>query len=254
MEKLLKESSEIIKHTARELKNNYVPKNRATSVNELFGQFKAPNDFSSKTIKTELLKIAPDIKWSYAEFDIARQTSGNIKGLYWICDAIDGGIHFLQGYYPWCITLTLMDKDQALMTIIYDAERDELYTALKGKGAFLNGHPIHVSTKKYLSEAIVCTAHPNNLREEMELVSKTLESMEIMMPQVFALRLMGPSSLQLAYVAAGKIDAFWEYGNDIYDWLSGALLIEEAGGTAVINSSGLIAANAPLFSTLNQLL
>lgn len=254
MEKLLKQCSELIINIARELKEKHVPSERATGKEGLFDQFNAANGFSGNNIKTGLQKIAPEIKWSYAEFDVARQSSGEVKGLYWVCDAIDGAVHFLQDFYPWCITLTLMDDQQPLMALIYDAEREELFTVIKGKRALLNGKALTVNHKEVLSDAIVSTVHPSNIPEEMDLVNKTLQSVNHMMPKVFALRLLGPASLQLAYVAAGRIDAFWEYGNDIYDWLAGALLVEEAGGKALISDSGIIAANKPLYQALRKLL
>lgn len=252
MEKLLKDSSELIIKVAKLLKAQYVPATRAITKEEMFAQFGDANDFSGTEIRKGLLAIAPDIKWSYAEFEIEKQNSADIKGRYWVCDAIDGAIHFLQDYYPWCITLTLMEDQQALMTIIYDAEREELFTAIRGKGAFLNGKAIGVNHKESLSEAIVATNHPNNIPEETALVHKTMESVNRIMPQVFAFRLGGPAALQLAYVAAGRVDAFWEYGNDIYDWLAGVLLIQEAGGKARIDSSGIIAANSFLFMKLEK--
>ncbi|WP_158622557.1 inositol monophosphatase family protein [Pedobacter sp. KBW06] len=254
MEKLLKQSSEIIIKIGKELKATQVPSVRADNKEALFGQFNIANNFSGNKIKAELQKIAPEIKWSYAEFDVERQTSGAIKGLYWVCDAIDGAIHFLQDFYPWCITLTLMDDQKPLMALIYDAERDELFSTIKGQGAYFNGRPISVNGKKKLSDAIVSTVHPNNIPEENALVNKTLQSVSQIMPKVFALRLLGPASLQLAYVAAGRIDGFWEYGNDIYDWLAGALLVEEAGGYASITDSGIIASNKALSLELGKLL
>lgn len=238
MEKLLKQSSEIIVKVAKELKATQVPSTRAENKESLFNQFNIANNFSGHQIKAELQKIAPEIKWSYAEFEVERQISGDIKGLYWVCDAIDGAIHFLQDFYPWCITLTLMDDQKPVMALIYDAERDELFSTIKGQGA----------------DAIVSTVHPNNIPEETALVNKTLQSVSHLMPKVFALRLLGPASLQLAYVAAGRIDAFWEYGNDIYDWIAGALLVEEAGGHASIIDSGIIASNKPLSMELGKLL
>ena len=254
MEKLLKQSSKIIIKIAKELKATQIPSTRADNKEALFNQFHIANDFSFNKIKAELQKIAPEIKWSYAEFDLERQASADIKGLYWVCDAIDGAIHFLQDFYPWCITLTLMDDQKPIMALIYDAERDELFTTIKGQGAYFNGKIISVSSKKELSDAIVSTIHPNNIPEEAALVNKTLQSVSHIMPKVFALRLLGPASLQLAYVAAGRIDAFWEYGNDIYNWLAGALLVEEAGGHASITDSGIIASNKSLSLVLGKLL
>lgn len=254
MEKLLKQSSEIIVKVAKELKATQVPSTRAENKESLFNQFNIANNFSGHQIKAELQKIAPEIKWSYAEFEMERQISGDIKGLYWVCDAIDGAIHFLQDFYPWCITLTLMDDQKPVMALIYDAERDELFSTIKGKGAYFNGKAIRVNSKRALSDAIVSTVHPNNIPEETALVNKTLQSVSHLMPKVFALRLLGPASLQLAYVAAGRIDAFWEYGNDIYDWIAGALLVEEAGGHASIIDSGIIASNKLLSMELGKLL
>ena len=125
MEILLKESSSIIKDVANTLKNNYVPIARALDRKALLEQFETANSFAQKEIKRRLFDIAPHIFWSDAEFDMGKQKTSRPETAYWICDAIDGAVHFLQDFSPWCITLTLMQNNQPAFAIIYDAVRDD---------------------------------------------------------------------------------------------------------------------------------
>lgn len=207
-----------------------VPTVKAWNKQEMALQFKRVNTSCINIIREGLLAIAPDIPWSEAEFDTRQQKATSLGDRYWVCDPLDGAIHFLQGLSPWCISLALIENGLAVFSVIYDAVRDELFTAMRGQGAWMNGEKLAVNIRNRLSDAILVTAHPNQPDKEEKDVRQLLETMGILLPKAGAVRMTGTSSLQLAYVAAGRIDAFWESGDDAYDWLAGALLVEEAGG------------------------
>lgn len=122
------------------------------------------------------------------------------RGEYWICDAVDGAVQFQRAIPNWSMSLTLMREGVPVFAAVYDAMHDEMFHALWGHGAWCNGQPIRVSER----------------------------------PQqpVVATRSLSPVSLQLAYVACGRLDAFWQHGQDSYSCIGGALLVREAGGTA----------------------
>jgi myo-inositol-1(or 4)-monophosphatase len=261
METLLEKSSEVIKEAGRALKNAQVPSTRAGSKEKLVLQFRAINAFSAGTIREGLLTIAPDIPWSDAEFDTARQKDPAPGDTYWICDPIDGAIHFLQGFSPWCISLALVENGAAAFSIVYDPVRDEMFTALRGQGAWLNGGKLRVNVRSTIQDAILATAHPNQPLKEKKETTLLLTSLGKLLPKAGAVRMLGPSSLQLAYVAAGRLDAFWEYGADVYDWLAGALMVEEAGGKVqtiagetfcIETNTGILAGNEQLVGLLED--
>ncbi|SDH27720.1 inositol monophosphatase family protein [Chitinophaga filiformis] len=261
METLLKKSCEVIKEAGKALKNAQVPSARAGSKEKLLLQFRTINAFSAQLIREGLLTIAPDIPWSDVEFDTARQKDPALGSTYWVCDPIDGAIHFLQGFSPWCVTLVLMENGSAAFSIVYDPVRDEMFTAIRGQGAWLNGEKLAVNIRNSIQEAILATAHPNQPQKEKKDTSLLLASLERILPKAGAVRMLGPSSLQLAYVAAGRLDAFWEYGNDVYDWLAGALMVEEAGGKVqsiegeafpIGTNTGILAGNEWLVGLLEE--
>ncbi|SFO60086.1 myo-inositol-1(or 4)-monophosphatase [Chitinophaga sp. YR627] len=229
MNTLLIQSSEVIKKAGNSIKKE-VPSVKAWNKQEMLLQFKKVNTLCTNIIREGLLAIAPDIPWSEAEFDPHQQKDPALGDRYWVSDPLDGAIHFLQGFSPWCISLALIENGLAVFSVIYDAVRDELFTALRGQGAWMNGEKLSVNIRNRLSDAILVTAHPNQPDKAEKEVRQLLYTLETLLPRAGAVRMMGPSSLQLAYVAAGRIDAFWELGDDAYDWLAGALMVEEAGG------------------------
>jgi myo-inositol-1(or 4)-monophosphatase len=229
MNTLLIKGSEVIKQAGNTIKKE-IPVVRAWNKQEMLLQFNRVNTLCINIIREGLMAIAPDIPWSEAEFNTHQQKNPALGDRYWVCDPLDGAIHFLQGFSPWCISLALIENGLAVFSVIYDAVRDELFTALRGQGAWMNGEKLAVNIRNRLSDAILITAHPNQPDKAEKEVRQLLDTLGTLLPQAGAVRMMGPSSLQLAYVAAGRIDAFWELGDDAYDWRAGALMVEEAGG------------------------
>ncbi|WP_167568763.1 inositol monophosphatase family protein [Brevibacillus migulae] len=225
---------------------------------ELFAHFHKANDQAIALIKPALAREFPQIAWSDTEPNLGKADSTPISGDHWLCDPIDGAVHYLQGFPGWAISLCLIREQQPVFSLVYDPYRKELFAAFAGKGAFVNGQPIRVSEKREWPSAFVATAHPSIPAEELEETSFLCGSIARIMPQVAALRMLGSVSLQLAYVAAGRLDGFWEHGYDPHDLMAGALLVQEAGGTVTDSSGqrltlhgrGIIAANPFLHASL----
>jgi myo-inositol-1(or 4)-monophosphatase len=173
----------------------------------------------------------PDVIWGAdeAHSDVA---AGRIAKRSWIYDPVDGAYHFVQGLPLWSASLALVEEGKVLMALVYDPTRGELYAAMPGKGATLNGQTIAVSAKRSLGAAVVGTGLPIHGYGDPAKHSAALGQLAAVSRQVFIVRQMASASLQLAYVAAGRLDAYWEAGHDLHDWAAGALLVTEAGGIA----------------------
>ncbi len=154
----------------------------------------------------------------------------------WYVDPLDGTTNFAHGFPQFCVSMGLEqrpahlkpEEDGALVAaVIYDPMRDELFTAERGKGASINGRPIHISATPELAEALLATGFPSRKRHDSPNVhfyhEFTLRS--------HGVRRAGSAALDLAYVAAGRLDAFWEFNLNPWDTAAGILLIEEAGGS-----------------------
>ena len=151
----------------------------------------------------------------------------------WIIDPLDGTTNYAHGYPCFCVSIGLENKGRRELGVVYDPMRDEMFTAERGQGAALNGRRIHVSPTPSLASALVCTGFPYDVRERSEFARHFANF--IMAAQ--GVRRDGAAALDLAYVAAGRFDGFWEEGLKPWDVAAGALIIEEAGGR-VSNYSG----------------
>lgn len=231
---------------------------RAQNWEGMFRHFIEANIWAADQIKSALAQKYPDIPWSNAEFGRDKQRADAFAGDYWLCDPIDGAINFLQGLPCWSTSICLIHNGQPQYSLIYDAGQKDLFHAVAGAGAFLNGERIHVSPKQSMEYAIVATAQPSLVTKEIEDTQRTTRAISQIMPRVGALRTLGGVSLQLAYVACGHFDGYWEYGNDMIDWLAGSHLVSEAGGTVTDiqgndfgwGASGIIAANPVMHQRL----
>jgi myo-inositol-1(or 4)-monophosphatase len=183
------------------------------------------------------------------------QTGGN-TGLRWIVDPLDGTTNFLKGLPHWAVSIALCDGDDPICAVVHDPVKNETFTAESGKGAYLNDAPIHVSTGIALSAAIFATGVPAGGR--VTYLSSCLQDLENLMPQTAGIRRWGAASLDLAYVAAGRLEGYWERNLGPWDIAAGSLLVREAGGhvtplwddMTVLQSGSFIASNADLGPTL----
>ncbi|MDE3061662.1 MAG: inositol monophosphatase [Acidobacteriota bacterium] len=153
----------------------------------------------------------------------------------WYVDPLDGTTNFAHGFPQFCVSLGLeqrpervrSDEDGSLVAaVIYDPMRDELFTAEKGRGAQLNGKALHVSRNAMLAEALVATGFPSRKRHQ----SPNIHFYQEFTLRSHGVRRAGSAALDLAYVAAGRMDAFWEFNLNPWDTAAGILLVEEAGG------------------------
>jgi myo-inositol-1(or 4)-monophosphatase len=180
---------------------------------------------AADTLSSQLASQYPDIGWMGEE-----ERAEGCNSAYWLYDPIDGAYHFLQGLPLWSSSLVLMLNGEPVFSAVYDATSAEIFVATRRQGATCNGKPISVSAKTDLSTAVVGTAIPPLAQVGEAEQDQALALIGAVSKRVFVVRPMAAVSLQLAYVAAGRLDAYWENGRDAADWLAGSLLVTEAGG------------------------
>src|SRR5262249_45106494 len=144
----------------------------------------------------------------------------------WHVDPLDGTTNFAHGYPCFCVSIALAQRDQVIVGVVHDPFHNELFAAERGKGATLNGKPIHVSKANSLASSLLCTGFPVQNRQ----LSPNLQFYGEFTMRSHGVRRDGSAALDLAYVAAGRFDGFWEFGLKKWDTAAGVLLIEEAGG------------------------
>jgi myo-inositol-1(or 4)-monophosphatase len=177
----------------------------------------------------------------------------------WIIDPLDGTTNFAHGFPAFCVSIAYEHRGRVQYGVIFDALRKELFTARRGKGAKLNGKPIRVSKANALATALLATGFPYDRRERRRFY---LAFWENMMTRVEGVRRAGSAALDLASVACGRLDGFWEFGLKPWDIAAGSLLVEEAGGK-VTNMDGtaldlagaqLLASNRRIHQEMAQVL
>ncbi|MBH5318956.1 inositol monophosphatase [Paenibacillus sp. GSMTC-2017] len=146
----------------------------------------------------------------------------------WIVDPIDGTTNFVHGFPFFCVSIALAYKGEVIVGVIYDPIKDELFVAEKGKGAYVHGKRMRVSSDKTLKDSLIATGLPADQQYALPL---NLRGIQQVAPEVRNLRIVGSAALHMAYVAAGRLSGFWEIGLNSWDLAAGALLISESGGT-----------------------
>jgi myo-inositol-1(or 4)-monophosphatase len=185
--------------------------------------------------------------------------SGQDSEFRWIIDPLDGTTNFIHGFPQYCVSIAVEHRGALEHAVIYDPVRDELFTASKGRGAFLNDRRIRVSKCQRLGDALIGTGFPFKELTRADLYLKQLKSV---MGTSSGVRRAGAAALDLAYVACGRLDGFWELGLSPWDMAAGALVIQEAGGLVgdlqgdqTFMESGDVCAAAPkLFTGLLEAL
>jgi myo-inositol-1(or 4)-monophosphatase len=146
----------------------------------------------------------------------------------WVFDPLDGTTNYAHGLPIFCSSLALEIDGQAEVAAIFDPTRQELFTAERGQGAFLNGQPLAVSEARVLIDALLVTGFPYDVHQQLDSL---LEMFGAFLGRARAVRRLGSAALDLCYVAAGRFDAFWEQHLKPWDVAAGALIVREAGGT-----------------------
>lgn len=174
--------------------------------------------------------IIETIKKAYPSHNILGEESGredNKSDFTWIIDPIDGTTNFIHGHPQYCISIALKEKNQITNAVILDPNRNDLYKAILGRGAFLNDKRLRVGKTNYLEDALIATGFPTY---DMSFLDKYLAIFKDMLTHTSGQRRCGSAALDLAFVAAGYVDGFWEFNLKPWDIAAGVLLVKEAGG------------------------
>jgi myo-inositol-1(or 4)-monophosphatase len=193
---------------------------------------KRANDFVTQVDKAAEEAIMDVVKKAYPEHGFLAEESGASGAdteFRWIIDPLDGTTNFIHGFPQYCVSIAVEQRGALTHAVVYDPVKNELFTASKGRGAFLNDRRIRVSKCSRLQEALVGTGFPFKEVTRLDLYTKQLKNL---MQTTSGVRRAGAAALDLAYVACGRLDAFWELGLSPWDMAAGVLLIQEAGGLA----------------------
>jgi myo-inositol-1(or 4)-monophosphatase len=199
---------------------------------------KGKNDFvthfdkkSEELIISGLQKLLPQSGF------IAEEQTNTTKGeIYnWIIDPIDGTTNFIHGVFPYAISIALMQGTEVVIGIVYEIGLDECFYAYKGGKAYLNGNEIRVSSNPTVADSLIATGFPYTMYERLAPFMKTLEHFMI---KSHGIRRLGSAATDLAYVACGRFEGFYEYNLKPWDVAAGAFLVVQAGGKATTFSGG----------------
>jgi len=194
---------------------------------------KNKNDFVTQVDKAAEQAIIGVIRTAYPEHRILAEESGDTPGArpeyLWVIDPLDGTTNYIHGFPQYCVSIALEHKGVLAQAVVYDPGKNERFTASRGRGAFLDDRRIRVSKCLQLKDALVGTGFPF---KELSRLDLYLRQLRTLMTSCAGVRRAGAAALDLAYVAAGRLDAFWEMGLSRWDMAAGALLIQEAGGMA----------------------
>jgi myo-inositol-1(or 4)-monophosphatase len=195
---------------------------------------KQPNDFVTEVDKAAEAAIIEMLREAYPSYGILAEESGTTAGkgvqdaeFQWIIDPLDGTTNFIHGLPQYAVSIALARNGIVEQAVIFDPNRNELFTASKGSGAFLNDRRIRVSRRTKLQESLIGTGFPYRMLDNLDTY---LAIFKEVIEKTAGQRRPGAASLDLAYVATGRYDGFWEFGLSPWDMAAGSLLISEAGG------------------------
>lgn len=186
-------------------------------------------DFVSEVDKLAEAEIIKELRRAYPDHAILGEESGAIgKGpLQWVIDPLDGTHNYLRGIPHFSVSIALLEKGVPMHGVVFDPLRDELFTASKGDGAFLNDRRMRVSKRENLGGAVIATGFPYRQRAHL---TPQLDMTRAILGQAEDIRRSGSAALDLAYTAAGRYDGYFEIGLKPWDMAAGVLLVHEAGG------------------------
>lgn len=222
---------------------------------------KAPNDYVTEIDQLAEREIISIIQRAYPHHGILAEESGetdNTSDYLWIIDPIDGTRNFIRGFPQFAVSIAVSHKGKIEHGIIYDPVRQELFSASRGKGAQLNERRLRVSKTKSLADAVLGTGFP--CHHSPKATTAQMNSLQAIIPLSSAIRCAGATTLDLAYVAAGRLDGFWESSLKPWDLAAGILLVKEAGGLVCdfkgaedyLKSGNVIASNPKVLKLLLQ--
>lgn len=220
------------------------------------GDFVTKADLTAEqTIKHELRAARPSYGWLGEE---SGEDDGEDPTRRWIVDPLDGTTNFLHGMPHWAVSIALEHKGQVVAGVVYDPTKDELFFAEKGTGAYMNETRLRVSGRTRMMECVFATGLPFAGRADLP---QTLRELGRVLPGCSGVRRLGSASLDLAWVAAGRFDGFWERKLNAWDLAAGMLIVKEAGGFVepmekdgnVLEDGSIICSNEPMFGALAKL-
>ena len=224
---------------------------------------KGPGDFVTKAdreaeriIKEDLMGARPTYGWLGEE---TGETEGADPTRRWIVDPLDGTTNFLHGMPHWAVSIALEHKGEIVAAVVFDAAKDEMFWAEKGAGAWLNDSRMRVSGRRNMVDAVFATGVPFGAKTTLPA---TLQDLARLMPACAGVRRWGAAALDLAYVAAGRYDGYWERELKAWDIAAGLLLVKEAGGFVSAIRDGdeplvkgaILCANEPLFEPFRKII
>lgn len=223
---------------------------------------KGPANFVSLADKRAEEMLYTDLNKARPGYGFIGEEGGNRDGTdkshTWIVDPLDGTTNFLHGIPQFAVSIGLAREGQIIAGLIYNPANDELYMAEKGSGAFLNDTRLRVAGRKQLNECVIACGLPHIGRGDFELSRNEMAALQ---PNVAGLRRFGAASLDLAFVAAGRLDGYWERNLQPWDIAAGLILIKEAGGTVgdinggdVLTTGNVVAGNEFVHGALTKIL
>ncbi len=233
-------------------------------VENLQASMKGAGDFVSKAdiaaqdiIKEELMTARPTYGW-LAEEDAA-ETPGSDPTRRWIVDPLDGTTNFLHGMPHWATSIALEHKGEIVAGVIFDAAKDEMFYAEKGNGAWMNESRLRVSSRNRMIESVFASGLPHAGNKYLPAV---LQDLGQVLPICAGVRRWGAAALDMAYVAAGRFDGYWERGLKPWDFAAGIVLVKEAGGLVepirkeqnIMEDCQVLACNGDVFDPLAKVL
>ncbi len=226
-------------------------------VGQLSVTAKSRNDFVTEVDKQAEQEIIATLRKSYPNHGILAEESGTQAGdeYQWIIDPLDGTTNFLHGFPQFAVSIALQHGKRLEQAVVYDPLSQELFTASRGAGAQLNEMRIRVATRTSLDGALLGTGFPFKDQQHLDAY---LEMFRALLPPTAGIRRAGSAALDLAYVASGRLDGFWEIGLSKWDMAAGILLIQEAGGLVgdlsgghdYLESGNLVTGNPKVFAAM----
>ena len=220
---------------------------------------KAANDFVSEVDREAERAIIRILRDAYPDHAILAEESGasGESEFQWIIDPLDGTTNFLHGFPQFAVAIALRQKGVVTQAVVYDPGRNDLFTASRGRGAFVNDQRMRVSRRAGMKSSLIGTGFPFR---QMNHLDAYLAILRDVMTHSAGVRRAGSAALDLAYVAAGRLDAFWEFGLSPWDIAAGALMITEAGGLVgdlegekrYLESGNVVAGSPRVFGDLMQ--
>ena len=226
---------------------------------------KSPNDFVTEVDRAAEQAIMEVLLNAYPDHAVLAEESGPSANLHdekeyvWIIDPLDGTTNFIHGFPQYAVSIALQHRGQITQAVVYDPNRNDLFTASKGAGAFLNEKRIRVTRRDKIADALIGTGFPFRAGDNID---EYLKMFKLMTQSCAGLRRPGSAALDLAYVAAGRLDGFFEKGLQPWDIAAGSLLITEAGGIVgtfagesdYLYKGDVLAGNPKVFAQLVSLL